>query len=304
MTTIPTPDNDPASTRRYPWWTPWLAAAVAALLVVGVGSWIVGRQPNPTPMGGDGMGSSASGLPPVVTGYYDGDPIGFIHTEASDAKVAGMLTDMMDGSPVLHVPALADAPDSMLATVYVFTNGVQPDGDRGPFGFQPDVFDTVPERFDSAPGGPGYQPLRQVQLVEWSTRRATRADQHRTDQDGPAVRRHHHHPIRHRGEHAHRHLARRSSMKNVVVSDRLPGRTTETVENDLHQPRHLLGTGRLTRCRQRMQAETGEFVGTHVLTRGPAGAHFLQRCDEQIVEASFSLDDLRTAVHKGCQLRR
>jgi len=71
-----------------------------------------------------------------------------------------MLGAMM-GSPVVVVPALADAPETARATVYVFANGVQPDGPRGPMGFQPDVF-------DSAPGDAGYSPLRGLAIVTWA----------------------------------------------------------------------------------------------------------------------------------------
>jgi len=63
------------------------------------------------------------------------------------------------------VPALADVPESALANVYVFTNGVQPNGARGPMGFQPDVF-------DSAPGDEGYSPLRALNLVTWQAEAA------------------------------------------------------------------------------------------------------------------------------------
>jgi hypothetical protein len=93
---------------------------------------------------------------PAVKGYTDGQEIRFIHTEASDPQVAQMLTNMM-GSPVLVVPSLAQTPDSMLGNVYVFTDGIN---GEGPFGFQPDVF-------DSPPGTGGYSPLRAVQLVSW-----------------------------------------------------------------------------------------------------------------------------------------
>lgn len=41
--------------------------------------------------------------------------------------------------------------------VYVFTNGVK---GEGPFGFQVDVFDSVP-------GEPRYTPLRAITLVTW-----------------------------------------------------------------------------------------------------------------------------------------
>ncbi len=79
-----------------------------------------------------------------------------MHPEASAPEVAQMLTAMMD-SPVLVVPALADAPASMLANVYVFANGIEGDG---PLGFQPDVF-------DHPPGSAGYSPLRALNRVSW-----------------------------------------------------------------------------------------------------------------------------------------
>lgn len=95
-------------------------------------------------------------LPPPVRGYADGQEVFFIHTEASDPKVAELLAGMM-GSPVLVVPSLARVPGVVLGTVYVFTNGVR---GGGPFGFQADVFDRPP-------GDPGYSPLRAVHLVRW-----------------------------------------------------------------------------------------------------------------------------------------
>lgn len=64
-----------------------------------------------------------------------------------------MLTAMM-GSPVLIVPSLARVPAEALATVYVFSNGVTPDGPRGPLGFQPDVFDSAPGDEAHSPCGP------------------------------------------------------------------------------------------------------------------------------------------------------
>jgi hypothetical protein len=67
-----------------------------------------------------------------------------------------MLTMMM-GPKVLLVPTLAKIPQDLLADVYVFTSGVK---DGGPFGFQPDVFSSVP-------GDPRYTPLRAVTLVAW-----------------------------------------------------------------------------------------------------------------------------------------
>jgi hypothetical protein len=93
---------------------------------------------------------------PVGRAYADGQEIYFMHTEASDAEIASLLTNMMD-SPVLHVPSLADLPDEALANVYVFANGVE---GMGPLGFAPDVF-------DSPPGTDGYTPLRRLNVVTW-----------------------------------------------------------------------------------------------------------------------------------------
>jgi len=100
---------------------------------------------------------------PPVRAYAEGQEVWFIHTEASDARVAKLLSDMMH-SPVLVVPSLAQAPAAMLADVYVFTNGVKGDG---PYGFQPDVFDRLP-------GSEGYSPLRTVHLVTWKNPQAAR----------------------------------------------------------------------------------------------------------------------------------
>ena len=102
-------------------------------------------------------------LAPLVKGYYDGDELFFIHTEASDRQVATMLTEMM-GPQVLLVPRLAETPASLRAEVYVFQNGVE---GMGPFGYQPDVF-------SSAPGTEGYSPLRAIHLVSWNEDAAPR----------------------------------------------------------------------------------------------------------------------------------
>lgn len=100
---------------------------------------------------------------PPVDGYMEGQHILFIHTEASDPKVAQVLTQMK-GSPVLVVPSLAQAPTEMLAELYVFENGVK---GGGPLNFQPDVF-------DSPPGTEGYRPLRRLNLVSWKNPPAVR----------------------------------------------------------------------------------------------------------------------------------
>ncbi len=118
-------------------------AITVVVILIGFTGMAVGYYLNP------------AGVPPV-TAYTEGMEIKFIHTEASDPKVAELLTNMMR-SPVLTVVSLTNAPESMLANVYVFKNGV---GGAGPFGFQPDVF-------DHPPGTEGYRPLRSVLLVSW-----------------------------------------------------------------------------------------------------------------------------------------
>ncbi len=105
---------------------------------------------------GMGAGVSSTDFVPPVKGLYAGEEILFIHTEASDPDVANMLTVMM-GPLVVVMPRLAEVPESLLANVYVFTNGIE---GAGPFGFQPDVFDAVP-------GDEGYSPLRAINLVTW-----------------------------------------------------------------------------------------------------------------------------------------
>ena len=124
----------------------WVAVIIAALAT----GYAAGYFLNPV------------GVPPVKA-YAEGQRIQFIHTEVSDPKVADLLTRMMK-SPVLVVPPLAQAPETMVATVYVFKNGVK---GRGPFGFQSDVFDRPP-------GTDGYSPLRAVHLVTWKDERAAR----------------------------------------------------------------------------------------------------------------------------------
>lgn len=169
-----------------PWWPKVLAGVTVAAVVLGVGVWLVeglGLTPGMAGSGQESMGGSmasedmggmqgtngaedtdamegpdAPSLPPVF-GYYEGSGLAFVHPEASSREVASLLTEMM-GSPVLTVPALADVPDEALSEVYVFTNGVEPDGFRGPFGFQPDVFAHTPV-------DDGYSPLVEVVTVTW-----------------------------------------------------------------------------------------------------------------------------------------
>ena len=115
------------------------------------------KQGDPMKMMGmmEEMAAKVPRFPPV-RGFGGGGELFFIHSEASDPKIAEVLSLMM-GSPVITVPALAKAPEAMLANVYVFKNGVK---GMGPLGFQPDIFDRLP-------GSEGYRPLRRLHLVAW-----------------------------------------------------------------------------------------------------------------------------------------
>ncbi len=120
---------------------------------------MTGQMKPMKPIGGMKIPANAPTVPPV-TGYSEGQEISFIHTETSGPKIAKILTDMMGGSPVLVVPALAKAPKELLARVYVFTNGKTGDGPMGPLGGQADIF-------EHPPGDQGYRPLRATTLVTW-----------------------------------------------------------------------------------------------------------------------------------------
>ena len=102
---------------------------------------------------------------PVIDVYHGGEKVWFIQTSASDAGMAERLTEMVD-YPTLHVPRLDDivACDE-LPNIYVFENGVdrsdaEPWG-GGPFGYQIDLLEYVPD-------DPDYAPLHQPNVVSWT----------------------------------------------------------------------------------------------------------------------------------------
>ena len=130
------------------------AMVLVGLFIVYTGYYAVRTSPQPA-LAQMGM-PAGQNLTPPVKGLFKGREVQFIHTEASDPQVASMLTRMM-GPKVLVVPSLAKIPPNLLADVYVFTNGVK---GHGPFGFQVDVFSSIP-------GQGFYTPLRRVLLVAW-----------------------------------------------------------------------------------------------------------------------------------------
>lgn len=145
-----------------------LGLVLTALIAAGCAGAATTPAPAPsaapnTDMRGGNMNMNAPAAVPAGRAFAEGQEIYFMHTEVSDEGVAKILTSMMN-SPVLVVPALAKTPDELLATVYVFKNGLK---GMGPLGFQPDVF-------DNPPGTAGYRPLRRLILVTWKDEKAAR----------------------------------------------------------------------------------------------------------------------------------
>lgn len=95
--------------------------------------------------------------PPLIAGFYAGKPVTYLLTDVSTKKDAAGLSKW-SGYPVTFVASLGGIPDSSLAKLYLFTNGVK---GPNPFGFQPNVLDSVP-------GQPKYSPLWRVYAVKWS----------------------------------------------------------------------------------------------------------------------------------------
>jgi len=99
---------------------------------------------------------------PMIDGYYNGEKVFFVHTEVSDKNMADMMT-MMVNFPTLHVSELMNISQDDMAKIYVFTNGIagsEPYG-GGPFMYQIDVFDSVPNQME-------YSQFRIPHLVTWN----------------------------------------------------------------------------------------------------------------------------------------
>ncbi|HKU48365.1 MAG TPA: hypothetical protein VJP79_00320, partial [Nitrososphaera sp.] len=93
---------------------------------------------------------------PLTKGFVDGAEVFYISTEASDKDLADHLTEFT-GFRVAYAPSLTRTPQSALANIYAFSNGIE---GSGPLGFQPSVA-------DSKPGDSQYSPLWRINMVEW-----------------------------------------------------------------------------------------------------------------------------------------
>ncbi len=93
---------------------------------------------------------------PMHMGYYDGQPVYYVITDASDEAHADVITEQQ-GWRVELAPVLSTAPDSALSKTYFFTNGVSGDGIHG---FQNQVLTSIP-------GQEGYSALTYHVHVAW-----------------------------------------------------------------------------------------------------------------------------------------
>jgi hypothetical protein len=115
-------------------------------------------------------GQSTAGLPfnpgapltlPLLEGYHNGTKVFFINSEISDKKMAQRMSSMTN-FPVLFVPSLANISVNSVGKEYVFTNGLPSTRtyDGGPYGFQLNIFDSIP-------GAKDYSNFKTLYLVTW-----------------------------------------------------------------------------------------------------------------------------------------
>lgn len=143
-------------------------------LLIGVGLTYVAIRPvnQKVPQASQSLADNPVMSMPVINAYYGGREIWFMHTEVSDKDMAERLTAMvsmmntMMGMPgTMHAQRLGSVSAAVAGQLYVFTNGVRQEGVKpwggGPFGFQIDVFDSIP-------ADDNYTPLRNVYLITWN----------------------------------------------------------------------------------------------------------------------------------------
>jgi hypothetical protein len=93
---------------------------------------------------------------PLIKGYVNGKEMYVIATDASDKETADLITNKT-GFKVNVAPVLSKTPPGVLSQAYDFKNGINGDG---LFGFQSPVL-------SAKPGDEGYNPLYQLNTVEW-----------------------------------------------------------------------------------------------------------------------------------------
>ena len=123
----------------------FLAVLLSAALVA-----VLGR--------GGASATELSKTPPLIGGFYNGRSVTYLLTDVSTRKDAQALSKATN-FPVTFSAKLARVPETALAKLYLFMNGVK---GPNPFGFQPNVIDSVP-------GQSKYSPLWRVYAVTWNS---------------------------------------------------------------------------------------------------------------------------------------
>ena len=82
---------------------------------------------------------------PLHLGYYDGDSVYFIITDASDEKHAKIISEKQ-GWNVEVAPPLENTPKEALSTAYLFVNGVK---GKGIHGYQSEVVTSTPAQTET-----------------------------------------------------------------------------------------------------------------------------------------------------------
>ncbi|MDE1828968.1 MAG: hypothetical protein KGI25_01465 [Thaumarchaeota archaeon] len=99
---------------------------------------------------------------PLHEGFYNGKTVYYIITDSSSSADASQISSNQNWK-VQTAPLLAQAPQSSLSKVYVFTNGATGNGTDG---FQNDVFSDTPS-------SQSYTPVSLVVHVKWGIGRTT-----------------------------------------------------------------------------------------------------------------------------------
>ena len=102
---------------------------------------------------------------PIIDGYFNGEKVWFIHPDVSNAETSETLTKMTNYGTT-YVPKHNEVVSlEKLAKLYLFSNGISHRGvepwNGGPFGFQIDIFDSIP-------GDKDYTSLRRPHVVTWN----------------------------------------------------------------------------------------------------------------------------------------
>ena len=94
---------------------------------------------------------------PMHTGLFNEERVLYIITDSSNNTLAEQISEKQEWI-VQTAPPLTTTPDSVLGTIYFFTDGVH---GNGLYGFQDEVFSSTPNQYEE------YSALRKVVNVSW-----------------------------------------------------------------------------------------------------------------------------------------